>query len=127
MEFNDYLQFFGILVLFFLVLYGAYYLSRLLGKMQMKRQVGANMAIIEVLPVGQHKTLQLVRVGNDYMVIAVTRDRITFIERVDEATITLQDGSENIVPFSNFLNKLVHKEKDNESLGGEELDEHHKK
>ncbi len=71
--------------------------------MQMKRQVGANMAIIEVLPVGQHKTLQLVRVGNDYMVIAVTRDRITFIERVDEATITLQDGSENIVPFSNFF------------------------
>lgn len=119
---GNYLEAIGIVLLFFVVLYGAYFLSRSLGKMQMKRSVGSNMAIIEILPVGQQKTLQLVRVGNEYMVIGVTKDRITFIERIDGTGLSLENESETIVPFSNFMKKLIKK-----NDLGEALNEHHKK
>lgn len=94
--------------------------------MQTKRQAGSNMTIIEVLPVGPQKTIQLVRVGTRYMVIGVTKDHIAFIQDIDENDVKITRGNENVVPFSNFLSKLMHKEKGNDN-GGEEMDEHQEK
>lgn len=115
----------GILILFFVVLYGAWYISRLLGRAQMRQGLGKNMTIIEVMHVGPQKTLQLVRVGDEYLLIGVTRDRITFVQKVDREGLVLNDSKENIVPFSSFLNKLVHREKASEGSNstGEETDE----
>lgn len=129
MEYGDYLRLIGTFILFLVILYGAYYVSRILGSAQMKRSKGQNMTVIEVLPVGQQKTLQLVRVGKEYLIIGVTRDRITFVQSIDASGIDLAESKENIVPFSSFLNKLIHKEdhKEDDNSLGEELDEQKKK
>lgn len=129
MEFNDYFQVIGIFIMFFVVLYGAYFVSRMLGKSQHKRSNGQNMTIIEVLPVGQQKTLQLIRVGSEYLVIGVTRDRITFVQKIDDDGLIMNENNDSIVPFSSFMNKLIHKEdkiEDGDGLG-EELDGFKKK
>jgi len=102
----DSLQFIGIIFLFFLVLYIAYFVTKHLGKWQMNQSSGANMTIIEVLSVGPQKTLQLVRIGKKYLVIGVTREHITQIEEVSEADLIIQNQKNPMMPFDQLIKKL---------------------
>lgn len=124
MEFKDYLQSLSVIILFFVILWGAYYATKYLGKLQFKRNNGSNMSIVEVLPVGPQKTVQLIRVGTEYMIIGVSKDQISFMKGVDESTLNLEkDRSEMVVPFSAYMKKLVKKEHTDSTKIGEDTDE----
>jgi flagellar protein FliO/FliZ len=124
MEFKDYLQSLSVIILFFVILWGAYYATKYIGKLQFKRTNGNNMSIVEVLPVGPQKTVQLIRVGTEYMVIGVSKDHISFIQGVDESTIKLEkDQSEMVIPFSAYMKKLVKKDQTDQTKIGEDTDE----
>lgn len=121
-EMQSYLQPIGLLILFFIILYGAYLASRYMGKVQTGRSAGRNMTIIEAIAVGPQKTLQIVRVGETYMVIAVTKDHITFLCDVSEEALKL-DASDTPLPFSSILKKVVRKHEKEQLHTGEDTDE----
>ena len=120
-DIQNYLQPIGILILFFIILYGAYLVSRYAGKLQSGRTAGRNMTIIEAISVGPQKTLQIVRVGKTYMVVGVSRDHITYMREVTEEELNLE-SLEKPLPFSSILNKVIRKNKD-QLHTGEDTDE----
>lgn len=120
---GDYVQSIGIVVLFFVILFGAYYAMRYLSKVQFKKVSDGNMSIVEVLSIGQQKTLQLIRVGNKYMVIAVAKEHVTFVRDIDETDLSIREEAEGVIPFSHFIKKFT-KQQDYKNDKGEESDEH---
>ncbi|MCT4613028.1 MAG: flagellar biosynthetic protein FliO [Clostridia bacterium] len=76
-----------LLILFIAVLYGAYFASKYIGELQHKKFKNYNMKLIETLPVSVGKFLQLVKIGNSYFIIAVTKDDVRFIKEVDNGDV----------------------------------------
>lgn len=109
---KDFLQIVYILILCIVIFVGAYYTSRILGNYQMKNGKLSNLKIVEVISVGPQKTIQLVKVGNDYILIGVTKDRIIFMKEVYadhiDASI-IQSNFKDPLPFSHHMDKLLKK------------------
>ncbi len=104
------LQIVYILILFVVIFFGAYYTTKFLGKYQGRKTKEANLKVIEAISVGPQKSLQLVKVGSEFVLIGVTKDRITFLKDVSEDQIDLnllESNSFGVVPFSQYLDKFV--------------------
>ncbi|MCF8018479.1 Flagellar protein [Petrocella atlantisensis] len=121
MDLKDYLQFITVIILFFVILWAAYFATKFLGNLQMNKSNGSNLKIIEVIPVGPQKTLQLIRIGSEYMVIGVSKDHITFIQSVEESKLTFSEDHK--VPFSAYMKKFASKHHDSNNKIGEDIDE----
>lgn len=101
-----------IIILFIIILFGAYYVSRYVGNFQSRKTNNSNMKIIGVISVGPQKTLQLVRIGKEIILIGVSKDNISYIK--DISIDSLDDLSElNIktASFNKYFDKLINKRK----------------
>ena len=124
MDLKDYFQFITVIILFFVILWAAYIATKYLGNLQMNKSNGNHLKIIEVIPVGPQKTLQLIRIGSEYMVIGVSKDHITFIQSVDESKLTFSENNkETVIPFSAYMKKFVSKHHESNNKVGEDTDE----
>lgn len=109
-------------VLFAVIIVGAYYATYFIAKVQQGTKRNNNMRIIEAISVGQNKSLQLVRLGDKYVVIGVTKTQITSIITLeeDELELAVQSDSKNNFSFKSVLEKIRHKEEKVELDRGEE-------
>jgi flagellar protein FliO/FliZ len=101
----------SVIVLFVLILFGAYFTTRFMGKYQSNRHRNSHIKIIEALQVGPGKTVQLLKVGDEFILIGVTKERITSLKTVskDGIDLTLVEEKENQVPFEHYLSKFKSK------------------
>lgn len=103
-----------ILILFIGVLFAAYYVTRFIGRFQMGQTRQRNMQIVEAISVGQGKTIQLVKVGDRFILVGVTKDQITFLSEVDEEGLNLEqlktsfEGGQN---FNRYLSQMMQKKR----------------
>ncbi len=72
-------QFLTVLLVFILVLALTYFTTRFLGNYQKAKSVNRNFEVIETYRITNGKYLQLVRIGEKYMVIGIGKDNITSI------------------------------------------------
>lgn len=106
-----------IFILCIVVFVGAYYTSRLLGNYQLNNKKLSNLKILEVISVGPQKTIQLIKVGNEFILVGVTKDKITFLKEVSEANIDLSLTTTNVnqsVPFKKYLENSFKKKSSND-------------
>lgn len=105
-----------ILVLFILILFGAYFTTRFLGNIQMNRTKDSNLKVIEAIQVGPGKTIQLIKAGEKYFIIGVTKDQITHLADIEADLLNLNKliKSDEVGPsFSQYLNTMINKRKKN--------------
>lgn len=98
-----------ILLLFCLIVVGFYYLSRWLGRWQHGRQAVKNIQIIEALYVGPQKSLQIVRVGKTFFLIAVSKTDIHLIKEL-EGSYERSDylrSDKRTSSFAEYLKKMT--------------------
>ena len=108
------------------VLFLAYYSLRLLGGAKGIRKSG-NISIIEAINVGFQNNVALIRAGEQYFLIGVSRGRVTLIGEIDSTTVKEAEGfgyalHQNI-PFENHLKKFFKKGADEGNDDGESNDE----
>jgi flagellar protein FliO/FliZ len=86
----------------------AWFCIRLMGGRRMGRSSGRNLEIIEAIALGNQATMQLVRAGKKYLVIAVTRAQVTILGELnsDEVTIMEQQSFAG-TPFSKVLERFM--------------------
>ena len=85
--FESILELIGLLIIFVIVLVACYFVTRLVaGKQMLQKKVG-NFEVIETFAISQNKYLQLVRMGNKYVVISVSKDAIAFVTELDESEV----------------------------------------
>ncbi len=73
-----------LIIVFIIVLVGCYYTTRFVAGRQMVQKKIGNFEIIETYAIAQNKYLQLVRMGNRFVVISVAKDTISYITELDE-------------------------------------------
>lgn len=109
----DWLSAISIMILFVLVLFGAYFTTRFLAKHQSNRMKNCHLKIIEAIQVGPGKTVQLMKIGDEFIAIGVTKDKITYLKSIDQEHLDLksiEEGSQ-IQPFNHYLEKFRNRKK----------------
>ena len=76
---ESFTQFLTVILIFLLVLGLTYLTTRFVGNYQKIRNVNRNFEVIETLKITNGKYLQIVRVGEKYVVIGIGKDSITNI------------------------------------------------
>ena len=74
----------GLILIFVIVLVVCYYTTRFVAGRQLVQKKIGNFEIVVTFPIAQNKYLQLVRMGNKYVVIAIAKDSISYVTELDE-------------------------------------------
>jgi flagellar protein FliO/FliZ len=74
----------GLILIFVIVLVVCYYTTRFVAGRQLVQKKVGNFEIVETFAIAQNKCLQLIRMGNKYVVISIAKDSITYITELEE-------------------------------------------
>jgi len=101
------LQVIFLFVLFAIIIAAAYYVTYYVAKLQQKSKINNNLQIIEAISIGQGKSIQIVRVGNEYVVIGVTKGNIQLLQTLgsDDINDYSDKNGQSVIPFKEILNK----------------------
>lgn len=105
---DNFLQFLGALLILCFVLALAYFVTRWIGNYQKVQMKNRNMQVIETMRVANNKYIQIVKVGEEFLVVSITKDRIEFLTRLEEKSIENLRLPEESQPesFQDILKKL---------------------
>ena len=107
----------GLILIFVIVLVVCYYTTRFVAGRQLVQKKMGNFEIVETFPIAQNKYLQLIRMGNKYVVISVAKDAVNVITELDEAEIcqVQKDVSVSGKSFREILSGLTKKEEEQDN------------
>ncbi len=108
---DGYAQLITVLLIFVVVLAITAVVTKYIAKYQKQSSVNANIEILETIKVSATKYVQLVRIGDTYVAMAVCKDTVTKLCEVPKEQLSL-GGSEdnNSFSFKELLNSALHKE-----------------
>ena len=79
---NSYAQFITVLVVFVAVLGVTAWVTRFIANYQKQQTVDCNIQLIEATRISNNKYIQIVRVGETYMALAVCKDTVTMLGEI---------------------------------------------
>ena len=103
---DSYIQFISVLIIFIVVLAATYFVTRYLAGYQKEKNSFGNIEIIETGRITTNKYIQIVRLGDKYMAIAVGKDEITALCEVDKDSLKLADGEDHSASFKEIFDKF---------------------
>ena len=74
----------GLIIIFIIVLVVCYYTTKFVAGRQLIQKTMGNFEVIETFAIAQNKYLQLIRMGNKYVVISVSKDSVNYITEISE-------------------------------------------
>ena len=108
---NNSLELFGLLIMFLIILVAAYFASRFFGQNKMGQLRNKNFKVIETFKVAPNKFLQLIKMGNRFVVIAIGKDEMHVITELSEEEVILQvEGEQRNMKFSDLIAKIQRKD-----------------
>lgn len=100
-------QLVSLVLILVIILVAAYYTSRFIGGMKLGQMKKSNFQVIDSYRVTPNKALQIVKIGNKYVVISIGKDNISYITELDESEVVIkepyQGGKQS---FKQILDKL---------------------
>lgn len=103
---NSYAQFITVLILFVLVLGVTAVVTKWLAGYQKQQGVSGNIQVIETSRISNNKYIQIVRVGDTYMIIAVCKDTVTLLGQISEESLKLANPGGDF-SFRELLDRVV--------------------
>ena len=103
------LQFVTVLFVFIFVLAITYISTKYIAGIQKEQCRTGNMELVETLRISNNKYLQIVRIGNRYLCMAVCKDTVTMLGEVQKEDMVFRENNLNAnVKFSKILEKMKH-------------------
>lgn len=102
-------QFVTVLFAFVFVLAITLVGTRLVGNYQKRQSYSKNFESIEAYGLSNNKYLQLVRIGQRYFVLAVSKDNVTVVTEVEEKELALTEDGVSGGGFGGLLSKAKDK------------------
>ena len=104
---DNFMQLIGLVFLLIVILVAAYFTSRFVGNMKLGQMKNSNFTVIDSYRVSPNKLLQIVKIGNKFVVIAIGKDTINFITELDEAEVYIREvNAGEKLNFKLILDKL---------------------
>ena len=105
---NSYAQFITVLVVFVLVLAVTALVTKWIANYQKVQSVNVNIEVIETTRISSNKYIQVVRLGERYVAIAVCKDTVTLLGEIPKEQLKEGNHSRNL-RFRDILDKAVRK------------------
>lgn len=96
--------------IFVLVLVITFFVTKWIGNYQHVQMKNSNMEVVETMRIMNGKCIQIVRIADEYIVIAVCKDTVTFLTKLDNFSIEKKEEVVND-SFKDILEKLSLKKK----------------
>jgi len=108
---NSFAQFMTVLIVFLVVLALTALTTRFIANYQKSVGAGSNIEVIESTQIQAGKYVQIVRIGEKYMAIAICKDTVTTICEVDASQLVTREVKTGQSPdFKALLQMALHKE-----------------
>ena len=104
---DSYLQFVFILILFVVILALSAFATKWMAGYQKEKGLSGNIEVIETSRISPNKYIQIVRIGDKYMAIAVGKDEITSLGEVDKDSLLFRETTaEDNLNFKEVFEKF---------------------
>ena len=67
---------------------------------------GSNMKVIETMRLTPNQFMQIVKIGEQYLAIAVSKDQVTVLTKLDEAEINLGENNNTVTDFGSVFKQF---------------------
>ncbi len=88
---NNLLELLGLVLILVFILAVTYITTRFIGRYKQGQLKSSNFQVIDTYRISQNKMLQLVRIGDKYIVIAISKDQITYMTEIDETQVIFRE------------------------------------
>lgn len=106
---DNFVQLIGMVFLLILVLIACYYTSKFVGGMKMGQMKNSNFQVIDAYRVSQNKVIQIVKIANKYVVLAISKDTISYITELEETEIIFKNtNAVDKQTFKQMFDKVRH-------------------
>ena len=112
---SSYAQFIAVLVIFVLVIGVTALVTKWISGYQKQQSANSNIEVIETSRLTNTKYLQIVRVGETYMVIAVCKDTVTMLGEIPAEQLKKPEPVNSGMVFKELFDKAVRKNSANVS------------
>ena len=105
------LQFVQVTLIFGVVLIACIFVTRFVGNYQKGVTMNSNMQVIQMIKIGNNKFLQVVKVGDRYLVLGLSKDYITMLIEISEEEARKLE-KKNTPPVGTAFSDIVNRFKD---------------
>lgn len=105
---NSVVQLITLIIIFCLILFLCYWTTRFIGGYQKRALKSTNFEVIEAFRISNTKFIQIIRIGEKYLVISVCKDSINLLTELSKDEVVIQEKKEDI-SFSKILEKVNYK------------------
>lgn len=107
---DSYIQFMTVLVLFLLVLAITWFVTRWMAGYHRGRVSNTNIEVLEMISLSNNKYIQIVRVGQKYLAVAICKDTVTMLTEIPEQDLIISGVDEpKALGFKDVLEKIQKK------------------
>ena len=112
---NSILEFITVLIIFVFVLGITYFTTKWVANFQKTQNKGKNLEIIEIMRISNNKNIQIVKIGTEYVAIAVCKDSVTLLNKMseEELKLTKETSVGGVDSFQQMFEKFKNKTKKN--------------
>ena len=104
---SSFAQLITLLIVFVFVLALTFYATKWMAKMQKSQYKSSNIDVIETFRLSNTKYIQIIKLGEKYIAIAICKDTVTFLTELEEEQIDLMQTTEEMnVGFQEILKKV---------------------
>ncbi len=103
---DSYVQFMTILIIFVFVLFITWVVTKWIAGYQKGKSTNTNMEIIETFRLINGKYIQIIRVGQKYLAVAVCKDTVTMLTEIPEDELCLPEGGTTVSGFKEILDRV---------------------
>lgn len=89
---NSVAQFITVLLIFIMVLAVTYLVTRWIGNFQKSQGMGSSIEVIETARISQNAYVQIVRIGQRYVALSVSKENVAYICDVPKEDIASDNG-----------------------------------
>ena len=107
---SGYARFITVLILFVVVLMVTWAVTKWTAGYQKGKWAGGNIEMLESFRIAPDKYVQIIRVADKYLAVAVAKDTVTFLTELDESELMLKkDAAGGKMSFQELLEKVREK------------------
>ncbi|MCM1143218.1 MAG: flagellar biosynthetic protein FliO [Lachnoclostridium sp.] len=99
-----------VLIIFLFVLGITYLATRWISGYQKMKGRNMNMELVETFRLANNKYIQIIRVGQKYLAVAIGKDSVTMLTEIPEEQLLLSDDADSVqYDFKELLEKMQKK------------------
>lgn len=104
---SSFAQLIALLIVFVFVLALTFYATKWMAKLQKSQYKNSNIDVIETFRLSNTKYIQIVKLGEKYIAIAICKDTVTFLTELEADQLDFMKNTEEMnVGFQEILKKV---------------------